>query len=117
MTHWTGLSTSAYSIAPLQLPAFGTPTAGEIGWSIGLGVAAALVTFPIRKIGVRLAALVPKREFVVVPAAGFAVALMAFLFAQITDSNAQSVLFSGQDALGPLVEDAGTLSVGTLKVG
>ena len=114
MTHWTGLNTSAYSIAALQLPAIGTPTAGEIGWSIGLGVAAALLTFPIRTIGVRLAELVPKREFVVVPAAGFAVALMAFLFAQITDSNAQSVLFSGQDALGPLVNDAATLSVGTL---
>lgn len=114
MAHWTGLSTSAYSIEPLHLSAFGTPTVGEIGWSIGLGVAAALVTFPIRKVGVRLAALVPKREFVVVPAAGFAVGLMAFLFAQITDSNAKSVLFSGQDALGPLVKDAGTLSVGTL---
>jgi H+/Cl- antiporter ClcA len=114
MTHWTGLSTSAYSIAPLQLSAFGTPTVGEIAWSIGLGLAAALLTFPIRKIGVRLAALVPKREFLVVPTAGFAVALMAFVFAQITDSSAQSVLFSGQDALGPLVKDAGTLSVGTL---
>lgn len=116
MAHWTGLSTSAYSIAPLQLPAFGTPTVGEIGWSIGLGVAAALVTFPIRKLGVRLAALVPKREFVVVPAAGFAVGLMAFAFAQLTDANAESVLFSGQDALGPLVEDAGTLTVGTLTL-
>src|SRR5262245_50826042 len=114
MTHWTGLSTSAYSIAPLQLPAFGTPTAGEIRWSIGLGLAAALVTFPIRTIGVRLSALVPKREFVLVPAAGFAVGLMAFLFAQITDSGAESVLFSGQDALPTLVKDAGTLSVGTL---
>ena len=78
MAQWTGLSTSAYSIAPLQLPAFGTPTVGEIGWTIMLGIAAALLTFPIRKLAVRLAALVPKREFVVVPAAGFAVAAMAF---------------------------------------
>ncbi len=39
---------------------------------------------------------------------------MAFLFAQITSQSANTVLFSGQDALGTLVKDAGTLSVGTL---
>jgi H+/Cl- antiporter ClcA len=114
MTHWTGLDTSAYSLAPLQLASFGTPTVGEIGWTILLGGAAALLTFPIRKFGLRLSSLVPQREFVVIPVAGFAVALMAFLFAQITDASANAVLFSGQDSLGPLVQDAGTLSVGTL---
>ena len=114
MAHWTGLSTSAYSLAPLQLPSFGTPTVGEIAWTIVIGVAAALMTYPIRTLGLRTAGFVPKREFVVIPIAGLAVALMAFLFAQITSQNANAVLFSGQDALGTLVKDAGTLSVGTV---
>jgi hypothetical protein len=40
MTHWTGLDTSAYTLAPLQLAGFGTPTVGEIAWTILLGVVA-----------------------------------------------------------------------------
>ena len=55
MANWTGLSTSAYSLAPLQLAPFGTPTLGEIGWTILLGIAAALVTYPVRQIGLRIA--------------------------------------------------------------
>ena len=70
MTNWSGLSTSAYSLAPLALAAFGTPTLGEIGWTLALGIAAALVAFPIRTLGLRVARLVPGRTFVVVPAAG-----------------------------------------------
>jgi chloride channel protein, CIC family len=114
MTNWSGLSTSAYSLAPLALAAFGTPTLGEIAWTIALGIAAALVTFPIRKVGLRVASLVPGRTFVVVPAVGLLVAGLAFVFAQLTDEPANLVLFSGQDALGGLVADAGTLTVGTL---
>ena len=37
MASWTGLSTSAYSLAPLPLAALGNPTFGEIGWTILLG--------------------------------------------------------------------------------
>jgi hypothetical protein len=59
---------------------------------------------------------VPNRTFVVVPAAGFVVAGLAFTFAQLTDEPANLVLFSGQSALNPVVADAGTLSVGTLIV-
>jgi H+/Cl- antiporter ClcA len=114
MTNWSGLSTSAYSLAPLDLPAFGTPTIGEIAWTIALGVAAAVITYPIRQLGLRTARLVPNRTFVVIPAAGLAVALLAFTFAQLTDEPANLVLFSGQDALDPVVADAGTLTVGTL---
>jgi len=114
MADWSGLSTSAYSLAPLALAAFGTPTIGEIAWTLALGLAAAVIAYPIRHLGQRTAALVPKRTFVVVPVAGFVVAGLAFVFAQLTDEPANLVLFSGQDALGPLVADAGALTVGTL---
>jgi H+/Cl- antiporter ClcA len=114
MAHWTGLSTAAYSLPPLQLAPLGTPTWEEIGWTILLGLAAALLTYPIRNLGLRTARLVPKREFLVIPIAGFTVAMMAFVFAQITDHSAYAVLFSGQESIGTIVKDAGTLSVGTL---
>ncbi len=51
MADWTGLSTSAYSLAPLHLAPIGTPTPGEIGWAIVIGIAAALLTYPIHKLG------------------------------------------------------------------
>ena len=113
-TDWSGLSTSAYSLVPLTLTDFGTPTAGEIAWTVVLGIAAALVSSPVRQLGLRTARLVPTRTFVVVPAVGFVVALLAFVFAELTDESANFVLFSGQGSLGTVVTEAGTLSVGTL---
>jgi hypothetical protein len=114
MTNWTGLDTSAYSLAPLELTAIGPPTVGEIAWTIALGLAAAVITYPVRQLGLRTAHLVPNRPFAVVPAAGFVVAVLASAFAQLTDEPANLVLFSGQDALGDVVNEAGTLTVGTL---
>jgi H+/Cl- antiporter ClcA len=114
MADWTGLSTSAYSLAPLHLPNFGTPTLGEIGWAIAIGIAAALVTYPIRRLGLGTASLVPRRIFVVIPVAGFVVAGLAFTFAQVTSESANLVLFSGQESIGPLVSNAGAYSIGTL---
>jgi H+/Cl- antiporter ClcA len=114
MASWTGLNTSAYSLAPLHLPAFGTPTFGEIGWSIALGLAAAVVAYPARKVGLRTADLVSKRAFLIVPVAGVSVGLLAFAFAEATDENVNLVLFSGQDSLGALVANGGAVAVGTL---
>ena len=82
MADWSGLSTSAYSLAPLALAAFGTPTIGEIAWTIALGLAAAVFAYPIRHLGQRTAWLVPTRTFVIVPAAGFVVAGFAMVFAR-----------------------------------
>jgi chloride channel protein, CIC family len=114
MADWTGLSTAAYSLPPLHLTSLGTPTLGEIGWTILLGIAAAIITYPIRKLGLGTARLVPKKILVVVPLAGLVVAALGFTFAQVTDKSANTVLFSGQEALGPLVANAGAYSVATL---
>jgi H+/Cl- antiporter ClcA len=114
MAHWTGLSTSAYSLVPLQLAPFGRPTWVEIGWTILLGIAAALLTSPVRQLGLRVAAFVPKRAFVVIPAAGLVVAAVAIVFAQTTDKSVDLVLFSGQDALPDLVANGTTYSLGVL---
>jgi H+/Cl- antiporter ClcA len=114
MADWTGLNTAAYSLPPLHLTSLGTPTVGEIGWAILLGIAAAIVTYPIRKLGLGTARLVPKKILVVVPLSGLVVAALALTFAQVTDKSANTVLFSGQEALGPLVAHAGAYSVATL---
>lgn len=114
MTHWSGLDTTAYSMVPLTLEAFGAPTPGEIAWTIALGIAAAALTFPIRQLGLRIAAFVPTRTFPIVVAAGLAVGALAYLFAQFTDEPANLVLFSGQDELNPMVDAMASLTVGTL---
>jgi len=52
-----------------------------------------------------------------VPAAivvGVLVAGLAILFELVTDKGSDQVLFSGQDAIGPLIANAGTWSLGAL---
>jgi hypothetical protein len=103
-------------MVPLELAAFGTPTLAEIGWAVVLGAAAAVVTFPVRVLGRRVAGLVSRREYVVVPAAGLAVAALAFGYAQLTDRSANLVLFSGQEALPELVSNADDFTVAALML-
>ena len=46
------------------------------------------------------------------PLAGVAVAGLAIAYAEGTGKNSSDVLFSGQDALGPLITHAATYTVG-----
>jgi len=114
MADWSGLSTAAYSMPPIQLPPLGNPTLGEFAWTIALGIAAALVTYPLRRIGLRVARAAADRLYLVIPAAGFVVGVLAWFFVQVTDKSANLVLFSGQESLGPLVSNAGGYTVATL---
>lgn len=52
--------------------------------------------------------------FLLVPAAGLAVAGLAIAFFEITNEPSNLVLFSGQETMGSIVQHAGTLSLGTL---
>lgn len=114
MANWTGLSTQAYSLVPLQMPKFSVITWELIAWTIALGLAGAIVTQLVRRIGLAGVKLVPARPFVWVPLAGLVVAGLAILFEQTTTHGAQQVLFSGQDALPGLVDNPGAWSVGAL---
>ena len=87
----TGLSTSAYTLAPLHLSAFTHPTWGQIGWTIVIGLAAAIVTIPVRRLGLATAGFVPKQPFVVIPVVGLVVAGLAIVFDQITDKGVRSL--------------------------
>jgi H+/Cl- antiporter ClcA len=114
MANWTGLSTSAYALQPLQLPHFAHPTWEQIGWTIALGFAGALLTFVIKRLGLAGAKIVPRRPWLFIPAAGLVVALLAILFMETTTHGANEVLFSGQEALPGLVDQAGAWSLGAL---
>ena len=99
---------------PLKLEHFGHVTWEQIGWTIALGLAGAVITQVIRRIGLATAGRVPKAPLLLVPAAGIVVGLLAVLFEQTTTHGAGEVLFSGQDALPGLVSGAATWSVGAL---
>ena len=114
MGHWTGLSSAAYTLSPISLPAFSTLTAAEFGWAIVLAFAAAVVTFAITDLARWSARVVATRPWLLLPVAALAVGGLAIGFAQITGQSADVVLFSGQDAFSALVKQAPTLSLSTL---
>ena len=114
MANFTGLSTSAYALSPLQLPHFTGVTWEEIAWTIVLGLAGAVITQIIRRIGLAGAVVAVKKPWIIIPLAGLVVAALAILFAQTTDHSVNDVLFSGQDALPGLVDGASGWSVGAL---
>jgi H+/Cl- antiporter ClcA len=116
MSHWTGLSTDAYSLVPLHLSTLAHPTWEEIGWSILIGLAAAALTLPIRRLGFGTAGVVPRNSFVLVPAVGLVVAGLAIGFDLVTNKGTNQVLFSGQEALPGLVGHATEWSLGALAL-
>ncbi len=114
MANWTGLSTQAYSLVPLQLTPLTHITWEEIGWTLLLGIAGALVAAPVRQFGLRVSSLVLRRPSVVIPVAGLVVAAVAVAFNQITGKAFDLVLFSGQEQLPGLVHNAATYTLGVL---
>jgi H+/Cl- antiporter ClcA len=112
----SGLSTSAYALSPLDLPAMGDLSPAALGWTVALAVATPVAGFVIIQIGQRLEGPVKRRPFVVVPVAGLVVGGLAIVFAQTTGQPEYAVLFSGSRALSPLVAQATTLSLATLAL-
>jgi H+/Cl- antiporter ClcA len=112
----SGLSSSAYAILPLSLPAYKEPTLAAFAWTILLSIAVAVVALAMVHLGLAVKGLVKQRPFVVIPAAALVVAGLAIAFAEITGQSFDLVLFSGQDSMSPLVQGAATLSLGTLAL-
>ena len=108
---WTGLSSSSYALAPLALPKYHTPTVAAFGWTILLAAVVAVVVFAIARIGRTVNAATSSRPFLVVPVAALAVAGLAIAFAHITGKPDDLVLFSGQDTMGSLVNQASSFSL------
>jgi H+/Cl- antiporter ClcA len=103
-----------FSLAVPDLPPFESIAGEEFLWAIGIGVLAAALGTAIREGGVRLLPLVEGRRLLLTPVLGAGVAATAILFDQVTDRGADQVLFSGEDALAPLIQQASSWTVGAL---
>jgi H+/Cl- antiporter ClcA len=108
----TGLG--SVSLAIPGLPSFARPDVAEFGWALVIGVAAALLGSGIRWLALTLRTWVERRVVLGTVLVGLAVAALAIGYAQATGKDPSDVLFSGQDALGPLVDHSGDYSVGAL---
>jgi H+/Cl- antiporter ClcA len=112
----TGLSTSDIAIGTLRLPAFPQPDVADFGWTILFAAAIAVMTFVIFRLARETVRVAEWRPFVVLPAIGLVVAGLAIAFSESTDKSVSQVLFSGQDAVGPLVADPGAWSLSALAL-
>jgi H+/Cl- antiporter ClcA len=110
--HWTGLG--PFSLALPHLPHFGTPDLAEFGWALVIGVAAAALGVGIRRLALLLRSHVERRMVLGMPVVGLAVAGLAIAFAEGSGKATSEVLFSGQNALGPLIQHSAAYTVGTL---
>jgi H+/Cl- antiporter ClcA len=108
----TGFGT--FSLAVPNIPHFGSPTGGEFLWAIAIGVAAAVVGTAIRRIALLLQPVVERRTVALTPVLGLAIAGLAIAFAEGTGRSSSQVLFSGENALAPLIQQASTWTVGAL---
>jgi H+/Cl- antiporter ClcA len=116
MGSWTGLSSAAYALGPLQLPSFARPDAVEFLWTVPLAAAIALGVLGIFALARRVQPHLGTRPLLTLPVAGVVIAGLAILFEQTTDKAAAEVLFSGQDQLPSLVDDAGSWSTSALAL-
>jgi H+/Cl- antiporter ClcA len=111
----TGLSVDAYAVYPLELSPMGDLTLVQVGWTVVLALLTAAVACAVTEGGRRVHRVAVARPFIVTPLAGVVVAVLAILFG-LTDQSVDAVLFSGSSALVPLVDQAATLTLGTIAL-
>jgi len=109
---WTGWGT--FSLVIPGLPHVGSPTLGEFGWAIVIGVAAVLVGSGIRWLGRALKPYSERQPPLAALVVGLVVAGLAIAYAEGAGKSSSEVLFSGQNALGPLITNSATYTVGAL---
>ncbi|HEX5956541.1 MAG TPA: chloride channel protein, partial [Solirubrobacterales bacterium] len=113
---WTGVDTSDVSLTFPDLPDFARPDLVDFLWTIPLAAAIAVGTVVIFRMARATEPVASGRPFVIVPAAGLIVGGLAIAFSEITDKGVNHVLFSGENALTPLVNHADDWSLGALAL-
>jgi H+/Cl- antiporter ClcA len=108
----TGLGT--FSLAIPDVPPFERPTLALFGWAIAFGLVAPFAGRAVQLLALAVRPHVERRMLLLMPVLGATIGGLAVAFAEITGHPASNVLFSGQDALGPLVDDAAGWSAGAL---
>ncbi|MFF1845029.1 chloride channel protein [Streptomyces sp. NPDC058232] len=111
---WTGLGT--YSLALHHVPRADEPDLAQFGWAVVVGLAAAVVGEGIRRLALFLQARVERRSVVGTALMGLVVGALALAYAEATGKAASGVLYSGQNALDPLLAGSAGYTVGTLLV-
>ena len=116
MGSWTGVDTSEIALEPLPLPDFARPDLVDFLWTVPLAAAVAAVTVVILSVARRTEPLVTPRPFLALPALGLAISGLAIAFSELTDKDVTQVLFSGEEAIGPLISDAESWSLSALAL-
>jgi chloride channel protein, CIC family len=110
----TGLSTSAFALSALPLPAEARPTLVDFAWTIPLSILVAIGAVVIFRIARAAEPHIVSRLLTLAPVIAMIVAGLAIAFSQITGKSYSEVLFSGQDQLPGLVSGASSWSAGAL---
>jgi H+/Cl- antiporter ClcA len=108
----TGFGT--FSLAVPGLPPFDRPTGAMFAWAIAFGLVAPFIGRGIQLLALAVRPHVERRMVLLMPVLGLVIAGLAIGFADATSHDASDVLFSGQEALGPLIGSAADWSVGAL---
>lgn len=103
-----------FSLAVPDLPPFTSIDGYEFGWAIAIGVLGAVAGTLIQRGSRLLQPIVDRRRILLTPVFGAGIALTAIVFAELTDRGTDQVLFSGENALAPLIQEASTWTVGAL---
>jgi H+/Cl- antiporter ClcA len=109
---WTGRGTN--SLAAPKLPPVGSPTFGQFGWALVIGVLAALLGAVIHRLSLRLAAIAQPRIVLIGPIAGLVVGGLAAWYAVASGHGNSDVLFSGQSQLPTLLSQSSSYGVWAL---
>lgn len=103
-----------FSLGVPELPPFESIQGSQFLWAIAIGLIGAGLGSAIRAGARMLQPLVVQRRLLLTPLLGAGVALCAIVFQQVTDRGAGQVLFSGENALAPLIQNADSWTVGAL---
>jgi len=105
-----------FSLAVPDLPPFESIDGNQFLWAVAVGVLAAIVGTAIKRVSLVLQPAVARRRMLVTPILGALVAVAAIGFDQATDHGVDQVLFSGENALAPLIRNADSWTVTALIV-
>ena len=103
-----------FSLGVPELPPFETIEATQFLWAIVIGLIGAVLGSLIRSGARLLQPVVDRRRLLLTPLLGAGVALCAIVFHVVTDRGVDQVLFSGENALAPLIQNADSWTVGAL---
>lgn len=104
----------SFSLAVPNLPTFDGIDGYQFLWAIAVGVLCAALGTAIRRTALTLQPRVAERRILLTTLAGGVVALAAIAFAELSDRGIDQVLFSGEDSLAPLIQQADDWTVGAL---